>query len=465
MAHVNKPSDAGNAWIAYWQNRPLPILDASKKSMQQMLRRTDRLQADEVAAVVLGDPLLTLQALRFMSQRPRSSMSAEVVSIQSIIMLMGTTPFLERFSDLPTVESILPPDSADYAAYLQQVFLSRLSVKLALVYADWRYDARVEEIYISALLARSNVLLELVGARQDTDTPPLEGDDRQLLIRLGIPDAITQLLGEVDNAPIRVQLQLSVLRLVAAIPYGWWQDTIQQELNFIAGILNVEVGTVWSALSTLLLQSARNSERWPQVEQPARWLPMLPGEWPGSAKAQAAAESAAQEMHQRDVLTLRMQSLHLSGQKGTQTKDIMTLAVRALAEGLQMRRIVFAMLTPGQPELRVRFVMGVPVEDPLRQLSVRMDVPHLFGKLMEKPQSLWLNEANVAQYFVHLPAVFRTSFVSQHFFAMSIFVGSKPLGLIVADRDGTEVLSEYQYQHFKQICQLTTRALTQSAAT
>lgn len=464
MAHVNIELDAG-AWGSYWQKRPMPILEASRNALQHMLRRADRVLADDVAQVVLGDPLLTLQALRMMSMRPRSSLSAEVVSIQSIVMLMGTTPFLEKFCNLPTVESLLLPGSpADYTVYLQHVFMSRFAARLALTYADWRYEARMDEIHTSAILSRCNALLQLVGARMDKQTPPLAGESYHLLAKLRLPEALVQLLGVTDNAPPRVSLQLSTLRLAGAISSGWWQQEVQQELALIASMLNKETGTVWSALCRVALYFARDPERWPQIEQPARWLPLLPGEWPVVA-TRKSAEPAPQnnEKIQPDPLAKLMQSLHLSGKPGTPSKDIMALTMRALSEGLEMRRIVFALLAPKQAELCARFVMGVGKDDPLRQMVIRIDVPNLFFKLLEKPQSFWFNDTNATQYARLLPAEFCTCFVSEHFFVMSIFVSNKPLGLIVVDRNGVDALSEYQYQHFKQICLLTTRALTQSA--
>ena len=78
--------------------------------------------------------------------------------------------------------------------------------------------------------------------------------------------------------------------------------------------------------------------------------------------------------------------------------------------------------------------------------------------------SLISHADNAAQLARHLSAVFRAEFRSDSFCAMSIFVGSKPIGLIVADRSGAGALSERHYRNFKQICLLTSQALTQSAA-
>lgn len=448
MADVRTETGPGQDW----QNRAMPIFESSKVALQQLLRRADRVRPADVAEVVENDPLLLLQALRFINRRERSSLSVDVVSVENIVMLTGVEPFIERFRTLPSVESLLLPDAPErYAAFLQQVFLSRLTAKLALTYADWRYDARMDEILAAATLSRCHALLALLDPQQPATDPA------HLSAQLGLPEGIVRLLGPAEDAPLRVALQRAVARLVEAFQSGWWTEMVQQQLAMIAGILDAEPGAVWDVLCKNALAFARDPKRWPQVEQPARWLPMLPGEWPKSVMAKPAPESKS------DPLVMHLHAL-MQASRGTPVKEVMALAMRALAEGLGMRRIVFSLLAQGQPELRARYVFGVPPQDPLRQLVIRLDQPNLFGKLMQKSQGVWYNADSAAQLGPHLPAAFRAGFRSDSFCAMSIFIGSKPIGLIVADRNGAGALSERHYRNFKQICLLTSQALTQSAA-
>ena len=465
MAHIEPNVSHEECWEEYWLNRPLPILEASKANLQQMLRRADRVRAADVANVVLADPLLTLQALRLIGRRERSSLAAEVVSIENIVMLMGTTPFLERFCYLPTVEGVLLPDAAaDYASFQQQVFFVRYLARLALVFADFRHDARLDEIRIASILCRSNRLLSLVGRKQDSRIPEPAEEVCPLLLRLHIPHPVIQLLSGPEDAPQRVSLQASVMRLADAFQNGWWQHQVQEELDLISSILDIAPETAWQTLCRITLSFAADPSFSPEIVQPARWLPMLPGEWPALDAASQPEEKTDNQAAtvQADALTVRMQALHLAGKQRAPAKDIMALTVRALSEGLGMRRIAFILLAPGQQELRARFVLGVPQNDPLRQMIISLDPANVFTKLVGKTQGIWLNAANSAQFLPHFPASFRRCYPAQEFCLMSIFAGKKPLGVIVADRDGADVLSEYHYQHFKQICLLTTQALSHS---
>ncbi|SFN22167.1 hypothetical protein SAMN05660284_00896 [Formivibrio citricus] len=439
----------------------MPILETTRTELQQLLRRAERVRTSEVAEIVQKDPLLMLQALRFIGNRSRTSLAAEVVSIENIVMLMGVAPFLERFSALPTVESILLPKYPDeYRAFLGEVFLSRFAARLALVYAYWRYDAHPEEITAATILSRCMKMLGLVGGKMDAKLPPQAGNLDSFLEGIGLPEQVCKLVRKDDEAPPRVAMLRAVMQLVDAFNQGWWQPEVQQEVDLIAGILNMEPDEVWQALCRAALTMARDPARFEGIDQPARWLPMLPGAWP--KPPEAAPVAPVQEKPVPDILSQRMQALHLAGKTGAAARDIMALTVRALAEGLGMKRIVFNLMTPGKPELRARYVLGVPKEHPLRQLVVQLDAQHLFVRLLEKPQSIWFNPVTAKQFGPLLPAGFQAQYPAEHFCAMSVFVGEKPLGLIFADCEESP-LTEHHYQHFKQICLLTTRALTHSA--
>lgn len=461
MAHVKQLTEAAKAWTTYWKTRPIPILEATRADLQQMLRRAERVKAADVAEVVHKDPLLTLQALRFVGSRPRSSLAAEVVSIESAVMLMGVTPFLERFCNLPTIESVLLPKyPADYQAVLGQVFLCRFASRLALLYANWRYEARPEEIIAAATLSRTQELLVLLGSRMDSRLPQAAGELSKFLEGMSLPAQVTMLETAEGDSPPRVVMQTAVMRLVEAVKMGWWEPAVQQESELIAGVLGMDSDEIWRALCRTMLSMAQTPDLVPMEAQPARWLPMLPGAWPAPESEPVSAKpSVAQTL---DALSQRMQALHLAGQNGTAAKDIISLTIRALVEGVGMKRIVFSLLSADRQELRARYVLGFPKNHPLHELSLPLDRANLFARLLDKPQSLWFNPATASQFVSLLPNGLRSVYQTEHFCAMSIFLGEKPLGVILADC-AEMPLTEYHYQHFKQICLLTSRALSQSA--
>ncbi|MGL6041934.1 MAG: GAF domain-containing protein, partial [Deefgea sp.] len=259
----------------------------------------------------------------------------------------------------------------------------------------------------------------------------------------------------------RSVLQHAAVPLARLLEKGWWQEDVQQKLTTIAAVLNLPFERVWHFLINQLLTFTRKEGRSNQLFSPARWLVMLPGEWPlPEVKSTLKTDTAVPK---KDLLAERMQALHLAGLQGVPTNQVMTLAVRALSEGLGMQRIAFTLLMAAENSLRARYVQGVSPSDPLQSLRISLERQHVLTKLLQKPQSFWLNAGNYQQFLPHLPIELIEQIGAKSFCAMSIFVGDKPVGLIYADCGLDGAVSEFHYQHFKQICLLASKALAHNA--
>lgn len=459
LAHT--PPASHLAWLAYWAHRGLPVLQSSREQLIDALHRADRVQASDLADIVLKDPLLTAQALRYINQRQKNSMSADITTIKGIVMLMGVRPFIEHFIRMPVLEDVLQSHPRMIAAIHKQIADSRFAAKMAREFAGERYDAHLDEIFISALFSRLPEILELLVRETDSSAPHGHDEAHALLAAWSLPVSLSTLLSDPgDEIASRVVLQHASLQLAHLLDRGWWQSGVGESLRVMAEILNTSVDEVWQRANRLMLNFARNEPQkqgWPA----ARWLPMLPGEWPAPAAALAPAPVPRPE---KDILAERMQALHLAGVQGTPANQIMGLAVRALGEGLGMRRILFALLVAGENAIKARFAHGIEVGDPARQLYIKLDEPHLLTRLMLKQQSIWLNASNAASLEPILPEGFRAQVGPEDFCAMSVFVGDKAVGLIYADRQGGDALTDMHYQHFKQIGLLTSRALSHHPA-
>jgi hypothetical protein len=461
LTQTETPSNL--AWLAYWARRGLPILQSSREQLLAALRRADRLHPSDLADIVLKDPLLTAQALRYINQRQKSSMAADVTTINGIVMLMGVAPFIEHFARLPVLEEVLQSHPRTIARIHKHIADSRFSAKMAREFGGERYDAHLDEIFVSALFSHLPEILELLGHDSDPFAPHGRDQAHTLLAAWSLPQSLIALLAKTDPVLPRQALQYATLQLANLLDRGWWQPDVAACLHTMADILNTSVDDVWQRTNRLMLQYARNEPQkqgWPA----ARWLPMIPGEWPVPVVAAPVPVAAPAPEITKDILAERMQALHLAGAQGAPANQIMTLAVRALAEGLGMRRILFALLVAGENAIKARFAHGIEAGDPARQLHIKLDEPHLLTRLMLKQQSIWFNASNAANLEPMLPIGFRAQVGNEDFCAMSIFVGDKAVGIIYADRQGGDNLVEGHYQHFKQIGLLTSRALSHHPA-
>ncbi|MGQ5522966.1 HDOD domain-containing protein [Chitinimonas sp. PSY-7] len=463
------PSPAGRskpnneAWLDFWAARPLPILQSTKAALSGYIGKTESARIDDVVDLVLRDPLLTAHALRHINQRRRSSMTADVVSIENVILLMGLESFVKKFTTLPTVESLLlPQHQPRYFSLLRHIATARLAGKLAREFGVLRYDARLDEIYVTALLADLPVMLRHLDAGMNEPVPAVELADVMLALfaRWRLPEVFNALLDDTVASNQRTMLHQTALHLAEHLQTGWWQTGIADEVHRAGHALGIEQFTVWEIVCKTLLYFARNDWPYPQIFPPARWLPMLPGEWPKpQAKAAPEAKPAAPS---RPTVQGILRELQHAGQSGASFNQIMGLTIRAHADGIGLKRIVFGLLLAGQNALKTRYIVGAAENDPLRTFHIDLSAPHIFTKLMLKPQSIWINATNRGQFESLLPRGLRQAIGQGDFLAMSLFVENKPVGIFYADNRGGAV-SETQYNEFKQVCLMAGQSLTRQA--
>ncbi|AOX99470.1 hypothetical protein BJP62_02760 [Jeongeupia sp. USM3] len=416
----------------------MPAMQATRDGLLGLLRRVDRLKPAEVADVVLTDPLLTATVLRDASLRTKTSMSVDVVTIEAAVMLVGVLPFVERHARGLALETVLAGDAARLECCLALIARAQLAARIAGGFGLRRMDARVEELQVAALLSVvPGLLAQLHGDVADVTA---------LLAAWDFPEVLVQLCVGADDMPPRQKLQQASLRLAAGLEKGWWGDEVSQAVQSIAAVFDTAEGDVWRQLHEPVLAQA-HAPLAARVVPVATWLPMVAGAWPSPRPV-------------RDVLAARMQALHLAGLQGLPANQIMRLAVRALVEGLQLRRVLLAI--PQDGALVARFCVGASVDDPIRSLNLPLAGPQLFGQLMQRPQAVWLNADSRPKLVPQLTPALTALIGDGDFYAMSLFVGDKAVGMFFADR--TLPLDAQSYLSFKQICQLTSRALAGRAA-
>lgn len=456
-------NDKNERWLAFWAKRPLPILQSTKAALAGFVGRTESLRTTDIVDLVLQDPLLTAHTLRHINQRERGSLAADIVSLENVVLLMGVDAFINQFSKLPSVESmLLPKQPARYFALLRDIATARLAARLAREFGILRYDARLDEIFVTALLANLPRLLRYIEAGIADPAPPVDlaSVALPLFARWHLPEVFATLLDDSGSASQRALLHQAALRLGDRLQLGWWQDGIAEDLHLAAHTLGIEQPEAWGLVCQALLHFARSDWPYAQIFPPARWLPMQPGEWPKpqAKTAPANTEAAPAKPSLADIT----RELSRASDAGGSFNQIMGLAIRALSEGIGLGRIVFGLLMAGQNMVKARYVVGVVQDDPLRTFQLDLTAPHIFTKLMLKPQSIWLNAGNKAQFEALVPRALRQTAGDVEFFSMSLFVDDKPVGLFYADNPhGT--LTEAQYNAFKQVCLLTGQCLTRQA--
>jgi len=140
--------------------------------------------------------------------------------------------------------------------------------------------------------------------------------------------------------------------------------------------------------------------------------------------------------------------------------EIMKLVMEGMHDGLGLTRVAFTMLTPDRGMLKTRAVMSLDQDWAIRHLHIPLEPDNLFSHLMSRPQALWLSDDNVHKIWPHVPTDLMNVLHKDGFFAMSIYVKNRPVGLFYADRYNHEHrLNEHCYENFKLLCRHASKAM------
>ena len=145
----------------------------------------------------------------------------------------------------------------------------------------------------------------------------------------------------------------------------------------------------------------------------------------------------------------------------------MNLVTRCLHDGLGLNRVVFTMLEGLEhDELNARYMSGTDNDPEFNQFKISLSPTNLFTHVMKKPQSIWLNDDNKDKYGKLVPDSLKEIIHTSSFFAGSVFVGDKPIGMFYVDRHTEDChLDEATYKRFKVLIQLVGKAIEAQQAT
>lgn len=134
--------------------------------------------------------------------------------------------------------------------------------------------------------------------------------------------------------------------------------------------------------------------------------------------------------------------------------------VNTIHKTLGFKRVVVALLNKRQDRLVARF-SSEDNDIYLTQFSVDLRPANLFSKLVEKPAGLMVDTTTLAKVHKQLPGTIQSLLPAQGFCVMSLFVGERPVGLMLAEI--SHDTDQEIYKQFKRICADLSDALEQTA--
>ena len=442
----------------------IPVMQSTLQALKALQAKAE-VSAAEIAAAILPDPMMALKLMRLANASKRGEFAQRIAIAEHAVMMLGMNTAFGRLGETPALESILPQEAA--AGLLRCASRAYHAASHARAWAVQRLDTSPDEVYIATLLqslgemalwcadTQQMLLLETEGCGQGREEAeqrilgfPLNRLTATLAERWHMPPLVTAAMQpEIPENQTRPRCVALADRLSRNTEWGWHAEAVSSVLEQIAEARKLPLDDVAAQVHSTAAEVARRrvfDESYPA----ARWLPMLPGEWPAPEKESIPA---ADSLPVADPLQTAMDEIsrHLDGSLNLQ--DLMTLAMSGMRDGIGLQRVVFALLTGDRKTLAAKYVVGAEDASPLKAFRFDMGSRHLFSVLMTKSQAIWMNAENRVKYAAFANAEIEQVCSGKDFFAMSLTVHGKVIGLFYADGAGNPLNAE-GYEAFKMLC-------------
>ncbi len=285
-----------NAWVLYLDQAKLPVLRRTVVELARLKGREDELNGHELSAVILHDPIMTVKVLRYLESHRSKHQTTDITTIDRAIMMIGTTPFFEHFSNQPLIEDAL----ADYPLALEGMMQVMSRARHAALYAlDWsvlRNDIDTDEVVIAALLRdMAEMLLWCFAPKPMMMINRLKRNEpgrRSMAVQcevLGfalielqlalastwhLPKLLLALMDESHASKPRTRCVALAVALARHSAKGWFDAALPDDHAAISDLLRISPDETWERIRNTALKTARGWD-WYGVPPAAGWLPML----------------------------------------------------------------------------------------------------------------------------------------------------------------------------------------------
>ena len=132
-----------------------------------------------------------------------------------------------------------------------------------------------------------------------------------------------------------------------------------------------------------------------------------------------------------------------------------------LKHDLGASKVSLLLLSKDQQWLQNRMSIGIEQASPFRNYRIEYARSGLLKMLLTKPQAIWINKDSFKKYQKLIPQSLMAHIMTDQFLAMSLFIGSNPVGIVYVDRSDTATpIDQTLFSQFKQLITLASKALT-----
>jgi HD-like signal output (HDOD) protein len=447
----------------------IPALAVHHNEIVELLENEH--QAHNLVQLAIRDPGLSLGLLiKVNSNRKSNSNRDPVESPQSAISLLGEHATRLLFKNTPVAEKQLqkPEQLLLFQQIINRSFHNEEQTEK---WARLTGYTQVEPIQLTGLLAYTGELLcctydfdnyqkYFLTEHNESNEEKIFGfkfDELTLSIatKFNLPSLMLRAIPMQDDTGKRAQL-IKFLTLICKYSQDdWYSEKMIQTQQQFAEYLRLPVDKVIREIHQFSVQAAHNTllkDSW----QAAARLILLP-----DIKKPEPVVEASPEVTSSGYENILKEIRRLLKNPNTTQSQLLNTCMHGLHSDLQLSKVSLILLSKDKKNLQSRMNIGLSTESPLRHFKIEVSKAGLLKALLTKPQAIWINANTFAKYHKMIPQSFQASIMTNSFFAMSLFINNKAIGIIYADNsDSGEELNKELFNQFKHTVVTSSKALT-----
>ncbi len=470
-------------WVDFLCQAEMPVLRSSIDELARLKQNEDCINARDISGVILRDPMLTLNVLRYLQEHRRNSRTTEITTVGHAVMMLGITPFFRQFRDMKVVEEVLAGRPYALEGFMGVVNRVRHAALHAREWAALRLDIESDEVIIAALL--HDVAEMLLWCLAPESAMQIAGKMRQdktlrsavaqesvlgfslvelrlnLVEKLHLPVLLKSLLGDDRNSPPRARIVALAVALARHSANGWDDAALSDDYAAIRKLLALPRHDVMTRIHRVALRAIRRLDRHGELRS-AAWLPPMPPAWVDAERdgnGEDAVDRPAVVKRVAELLTVR-------AAQNPDFLEMLALLFHGLHAGVGLERVLFMAIDDAHSKAAAKYVGGAREASRLQQFQIDLLCPHVFSGLVAKGAGIWYRAAAHPELPAAVPVEISGVIGDNEFFAMAIPVNGNLIGLIYADGGCQRpLLAAGQYEEFQRLCMLLAKALERGPRT
>lgn len=388
--------------IARLGSSAIPVLRETVEQLKRMMAHEDEVLGRDLAAVILCDPLLTLQVIRFIQTRRPSRQLADITTIEHAIMMLGISNFFahcrELFAQTPVVEDVLAQRPDALRGVSEVIARARHAASHARRWAILRSDIASDEVVVATLLHDLAELLlwifdpdaaREIARRMQADAALRSASVQQEVLgfklaelQLGLchawqlPELLQYLMDDRHAHQARARNVLLAVALARHSAHGWSDRALPDDITGVCDLLGLPDPETLSLIYRTDL--AAIDERF-ECDRAALWVPPPP-ELMGAG---AAIDLAGMQPLMVDQLLKslgdprrRLNGGGVAAVRFVETSpnlaqlDVVAMSLYGFHAGLGFRRVLWLSAEDPCGSLCARYMVGARDTEALRQLRL-----------------------------------------------------------------------------------------------